>query len=81
MLSNVLYNVMVTKPRHVILFIITSNDISLNLLIALIYYLFLLNYILDILNFIHLFLEISFFLLHCGSALACHPTIILICTY
>ena len=53
-----------TWSYHMIILVITSNDISLSLLIALIYYLFLLNYIFDILNPIYLLLEIGFLSLH-----------------
>ena len=44
-----------------IVLVIISNNILLNLLITLIYHLFLLDYISIILNFIYLLLEISFF--------------------
>ena len=41
---------MTTWPYHLILFVIISNDILLSLPIVFTYYLFLLDYISDILN-------------------------------
>ena len=58
-----------------ILLVIISNNILLNLSITLIYYLFLLDYISNIPNLIYLLLEIGFFLLYYGNALACYYVI------
>ena len=56
---------MATLLCQVILLVIISNNILLSLSFAFTYKLFLLNYIQDIPNFIHLLLKIGVFLLHC----------------
>ena len=60
-------NVVATWPRHVISLVITSNDIPLSSLIALTI-LFLTAYFFDILNHIHLLLEIVLPTSHCWEA-------------
>ena len=47
--------------HYITTLVITSNNILQNLQIILIYYLFLLNYILNISNLIYLLLKIGFF--------------------
>ena len=52
---------MAIRPRYMILLVIISNNILLSLLITLTYYLFLPDYIPNILNLIYLLLRISLF--------------------
>ena len=59
---------MTTWPRHVILLVISTNNILLSLSIAFTYHLVLDSSIFDILNPIHLFLGIGFPTLHCWEA-------------
>ena len=54
---------------HKITFVITFHNILLSLLIVLTYFLFLPDYIPNILNLIYLLLGIGFFLLHCWKTL------------
>ena len=58
--------------RYVILLVITFNNISLSLLIAFIYHIFLPDYIPNMLNLTHQLFGIGFFLLHYWNARACH---------
>ena len=61
---------MVMWFNHMIALIITFNNILVSLLISLIYHLFLLDNIPNILNLIYLLLKISFFLLYYWNILA-----------
>ena len=61
------YNFVVIRFYYLTIWLILSNNTLLSLLSALIYYLFLPDYILNISDLIHLLLGIGFFLLHCWN--------------